>query len=187
MVQFKNLALNDVNFGLCTRQVPLDEFNVLVCRECVAGSGVSGQSPVIGRVAIIGQSHLWQLSYGEDAFSEVMLCVPHDLTAYHPVCRATSLTEFQFSTVNGSLKYATRVTTRRAASPEMWSTLTQIAGPYDDAVEFQFPQGDMPLAPVTSLAWRIDKNGFVIRSIHTFPAESAIVKTETRINWGDLV
>ena len=193
MVQFKNLALNDVTFVLCARQVPLDEFNVLVCREFRVSSGVVGRSPAIGRspvtgrVAIIGQSHVLHFFDGEAGFSEIMLCVPHDLTAYHPICRATSLVDFRFSTVNGRFKYATQISTRWATSPDMWSTLTQIAEPYDDSVEFHFPQGDMLQTPVTTVVWRVDKSTLVVQSIHTFPGEHAVVKTKTRINWDNLV
>jgi hypothetical protein len=180
MVQFKNLALKDITFVLCARQVPLDEFNVLASREFEISPNVTG------RVTIIGQSHVLHVSKGQDTLSEVMLCVPHDLSAYEPINQTTSLTNFRLGIVSGCLKYAARVSTRWATSPDAWSKLTQIRGQHTDSLNFHFPQGNMPLAPVTSVAWQIDRTMLTVRSIHTFPAENAVVKSKTRINWADL-
>lgn len=180
MVQFKPLALKDVTFVLCARQVPLEEFNVLACREFEI------HPKIVGRVAIIGQSHVLHVSKGNDTLSEIMLCVPHNLGAYAPISQITSLTDFRFGSVNGSLKYATRVSTRWATTSDGWSTLTQIKGQITDSLDFHFPQGDMTRSPVTVVAWRVNRNNLTVQSIHTFPDENAVIKTKTRVYWTDL-
>ncbi|MBN1991631.1 MAG: DUF2617 family protein [Anaerolineae bacterium] len=177
MFEFKNLALQDVTFALCAQSVPLDEFKVVAHRDFE----IDRQSR--GSVSIIGQSHVLRFSRGAEALSEILLCVPYDLTAYSPINQTKSSANFRFSLELGHLKYATRVSTTVAAAPDEW---LKISGPFQqnaNALTFHFPPGPLPYPPLTSLVWRIGRAAVTVKSIHTFPAENALVKTHTRLNW----
>jgi hypothetical protein len=177
MVDFKNLALQDVTFVLCASKVPLEEFNVLAHKEFEVDPQIKGS------VSIIGQSHVLRLSKGTGALSEILLCVPHDLAAYTPICRTTSLANFRLGITCGGLKYVIRVSTRFGATPDEMLKLSGSFGQNPHSLVFHFPRGHMRCSPITSVEWQIRSSAIVAQSCHTFPDENAWVETRTRICW----
>jgi hypothetical protein len=177
MLDFKNLALQDVTFVLCASKVPLEEFNVLAHKEFEVASQIKGS------VTIIGQSHVLRLSKGTEALSEILLCVPHDLATYTPLCRTTSLVNFRLGIACGGLKYVTRISTRFGTTPDDMLKLSDSFGQNPHSLIFRFPRGHMRCSPVTSVKWQIRSSAIVVKSFHTFPAENAWVETRTRIYW----
>ena len=177
MVEFKNLALRDVTFVLCAKSIPLGEFNVLEHREFEISHQISGS------VSIIGQSHVFRFSKGADTLSEILLCVPHDLTSYAPTCQTTSLSNFRIGIENGGLKYATRISTKFVVAPDELLELSDSFSQNPNSLVFHFPKGYMRCSPITSVEWQIGNSAIAVKSIHTFPEEGALVKTWTRIYW----
>jgi hypothetical protein len=177
MVDFKNLALQDVTFVLCASKVPLEEFNVLAHKEFEVDPQINGS------VSIIGQSHVLRLSKEAEALSEILLCVPHNLAAYAPVCRTTSLVNFRLGIACGGLSYVTRISTRFGVTLDEVLKLSDSLGQNPYSLAFHFPRGHMRCSPITSVEWQFKSAAIVVKSFHTFPDEHAWVETRTRIYW----
>ncbi len=177
MIQFKNLALQDVTFVLCGQRVPFGQFQVLDSRE------IEIDAEAKTRIAIIGQSHIFQFIRGADTLSEVLLCVPHNLAKYDPICQTTALTHFRLGLTRGCLRYATRITTRLVSTPDAGDGWPDEEDQNMNSLIFHFPQGDMPWKPFTSVRWRVSPAMLAVKTLHTFPDENALVETRTRIWW----
>jgi hypothetical protein len=177
MVEFKNLAWRDVTFVLCARKVPLDEFNILKHKEFELDAQIRGS------ISIIGQSHVVQLSKGADTLTEILLCVPHNLAAYGPICQTTSLSNFRLGIETGRLKYTIRVCTKFGVALDEWQALSDSFSQKPNSLVFHFPRGHLQAAPLTSVEWQVSNVALTVKSFHTFPDEQVLVETHSGINW----
>jgi hypothetical protein len=176
MVEFKNLALQDVTFALCANGMALNQFKVLKQHTFEIDQTTGGS------ISIIGQSHIFQWSNNGDTLTEILLCVPHNFTASNPLCQTGALANFRLGLTHGSLIYAVRISTRFANSMSELVDLPALAE-NPNTLAFHFPQGDMPCAPVTLVTWTMSQRAIAVKTIHTFPQEKAWVETKTRLNW----
>lgn len=173
VLEYVGQAPGDLVYRLLSCPAPRDSVKVLI--ECRVAFGST-----VASIAIIGSSHFLEVDNGGRVFTEMLASTGGTSGALPPLKLLRGCPGSHELEVNG-LSYRFQMDSRRYGRTEFERESDRLSGDADGRIWYRFPARIGESAAVTCLDWRASSSGLTLETYHTFPGESTVVRSRTRI------
>lgn len=174
-VSFVQQTSDEIGYWLFDGAAPRDAVKILSeCRLALPGGEVT--------LAIIGSSHFLEISSGDTLLTEMLTSARPGLD-HLPMARPLRTGHEGVRLIRGGLDYRFRVEHLRYRTESFDKESRRLTQDAAYRLSYSFPAGPHETGAVTCLDWRVDGPRFALETYHTFPGESAIVRSRTEVGF----